>query len=335
MGYSSTVMLDSDNLMTVYYDAKKKIIGGTYSKVGNWEVDYGTKLDLLSLYDTAALTVTSDMNYADPNNAATGWRGPLDGNLAYGSGAFKSAAAPAFYTIDLQQNVSIGAIGVLLKVGYAESAVIRVSEDGVNWENIQSYQMEAMSQVDYTYFDEGKTVRYIQVNVTESSGWAGLNEIQLFEYRPYGQQKLPLLTMQQNHQLSVTTNMHWSTRAHSETGMTGPLDGNSDYWHSAFKDGPSPAKYIVDLKQETPLSTIGISLVPGYITSAQLSLSKDGISWGKPIQTYTWKDANGLRYNHLARGTSARFVKVEIQVSSGLAGLNELELYSDPAVPEQ
>lgn len=334
MGYSSTVMLDSERLFTVYYDAKKQIIGGTFSKVGNWEADYGAKIDLLGMYAEEELTVSSDMNYIDPNNAATGLRGPLDGSIGYGNAAFKSSAAPAYYTIDLKKNVTVGAIGVLLKAGYAESAVVQVSSDGINWQDVQSYQMAVMNQVDYTYFDEGREMRYVKVNVTESSGWAGLNEIQLFEYRPYGKHKLPLLSMLHNNQISVSADTYWLNPGHPETGINGPLDGSTDYWHSAFKDGGSPAYYIVDLKQEVPISTIGVSLVPGYITSAQLSLSTDGIQWGKPINTYSWKDANGLRYNHLAPGTKARYVKVEIAVSSGLAGLNELEIYTDN-VPQQ
>ncbi|MEF3303127.1 hypothetical protein [Paenibacillus sp. GYB003] len=41
-----------------------------------------------------------------------------------------------------------------------------------------------MNEVDFKYFDCAKTVRYVKVTVTASSGWAGLNEIQLFELVP-------------------------------------------------------------------------------------------------------------------------------------------------------
>ncbi|WP_158301553.1 exo-alpha-sialidase [Paenibacillus mesophilus] len=188
MGYSSTAMLGGDELFTVYYDAQKQIIGGTYSKLGNWEGDFGTKMDLSGMYQSSAITVTTDMLYTDPNNSATGPKGALDGSIVYGNAAFKNAAAtstsPSYYMIDLQQTYTIGAIGVLLKVGYAETANVQISADGTNWIIVQTYDNVNMNHVDYKYFDSGISVRYVKVTVTASSGWAGLNEIQLFELAP-------------------------------------------------------------------------------------------------------------------------------------------------------
>jgi hypothetical protein len=181
-------MLDGDELFTVYYDAQKQIIGGTYSKLGDWEGDFGTKLDLAGMYQSSTIAVTTDMLYSDPNNSATGPKGALDGSTVYGNAAFKNAAAsstaPSFYMIDLQQSYTIGAIGVLLKVGYAESANVQISADGTNWETVQTYANANMNHVDYKYFDSGVSFRYVKVTVTASSGWAGLNEIQLFELAP-------------------------------------------------------------------------------------------------------------------------------------------------------
>ncbi|MEF3312386.1 discoidin domain-containing protein [Paenibacillus sp. GYB004] len=188
MGYSSTVLLDGGTLFTVYYDAQKQMVGGTYSKLNDWEGDFGTKMDLAGLYAASAITVTTDMQYLDPNNSATGPKGALDGSIAYGSAAFKNAAAtagsPSTYQIDLQGNHTIVALGVLLKVGYVETADVNVSADGVNWVTVQTYTNANMNQVDYRYFDSPLTVRHVKVTVTASSGWAGLNEIQLFEIVP-------------------------------------------------------------------------------------------------------------------------------------------------------
>ncbi|RKN86326.1 discoidin domain-containing protein [Paenibacillus ginsengarvi] len=188
MGYSSTVLLDDGRLFTVYYDAQKQLLGGTYSKPGNWEGDFGTKMDLAGMYASSAITVTTDMLYTDPNNAATGPKGALDGSIAYGSAAFKNAtatpASPASYTIDLQGGHEIIAIGVLLKAGYAETADVQLSADGIHWDTVQTYANVSMNEVDYKYFDCGKTVRFVKVTITASAGWAGLNEIQLFELVP-------------------------------------------------------------------------------------------------------------------------------------------------------
>jgi hypothetical protein len=188
MGYSSTVLLDGGTLFTVYYDAQKQMLGGTYSKLSDWEGDFGTKMDLAGLYAASAITVTTDKQYLDPNNPATGPKGALDGSIAYGSAAFKNAAAtagsPSTYQIDLQGNHTIVALGVLLKVGYAETADVNVSADGVNWVTVQTYTNASMNQVDYRYFDSPLSIRYVKVTVTASSGWAGLNEIQLYEVVP-------------------------------------------------------------------------------------------------------------------------------------------------------
>ncbi|GAA3413075.1 exo-alpha-sialidase [Paenibacillus hodogayensis] len=188
MGYSSTVLLEDDVLFTVYYDSQKQTIGGTYSKIGDFEGDFGVKMDLAGMVRSSAITVTTDMQYTDPNNPATGPQGALDGNIAYGSSAFKNAAAtagsPSTYKIDLQGSHTIRALGVLLKVGYAETADVKVSPDGIHWETVQTYANANMSHVDYKYFDSGIPIRYVQVTVTASSGWAGLNEIQLFELVP-------------------------------------------------------------------------------------------------------------------------------------------------------
>ncbi|MDF2660870.1 MAG: exo-alpha-sialidase, partial [Paenibacillus sp.] len=153
MGYSSTVLLDDGRLFTVYYDAHKQILGGTYSKLGNWEGDFGTKMNLAGMYQSSAITVTTDMQYSDPNNSATGPKGALDGSIAYGSAAFKNATAtptsPATFMIDLQGNHTIGTIGILLKLGYAETADVQISTDGINWDNVQTYTNASMNEVDY------------------------------------------------------------------------------------------------------------------------------------------------------------------------------------------
>ncbi|RAV20925.1 FIMAH domain-containing protein [Paenibacillus contaminans] len=184
MGYSGTVLLSATDLLTVYYDASKRIIGGTFSNIVDWEKDFGPKLDLKAMYNAGSLTVATDMTWTSPTYPDVGVASVFDGSTDYWHSAFKNTEAPASYIIDLKSDYSVSKLGVALKPGYTESADIYFSNDGINWGSpAQSYSNANTTEVDYKLFGQNMPVRYIKVQVTASSGWAGLNEIELYGHR--------------------------------------------------------------------------------------------------------------------------------------------------------
>lgn len=330
MGYSSTVQLNATDLLTVYYDGTQRIIGGTFSKISDWEAEYEPKIDLMGKYNAGTMTVSTDMTWTDPQYPTVQVTGAFDGSTDYWHTASKATNAPAYYTIDLQANYTIGKLGIALKPGYAESALVYFSNDGVNWgDPVQSYTNAVTAEVDYKLFGAAKTARYVKVQVTASSGWATLNEIELYGFKPYGSSKIDLKTKYANGQISVNTDMNWTDPAYPDVKPAAVFDGDVTYWHSAFKGSAAPAYFTVDLQQNVSLRSIGICLKPGYTESADIYFSTDGINWGTPVRSYVNANQYALDYTHLSAPVTARYVKVAVTASSGWGGLNELELYTN------
>lgn len=142
----------------------------------------GTRLELGAMIRTGAATVTTNMTYVDPVGLpGTGVGGATDRSLAYSYSAFKSGAdGPGEYTLALDRAYQIRSIGVLLKVGYPESAEVSFSLDGVTWDPpAVSFVEETQTHVAYTTFDAPIAARYVRLRIT-ASGWPGLNELELF-----------------------------------------------------------------------------------------------------------------------------------------------------------
>src|SRR5690606_16758102 len=154
-----------------------------------------------------------------------------DGNISYGNSAFKNGNEPAYYTIDLKQNYEIGSLGIALKIGYQESANVYFSTDGINWGTpVQSYTKHSSTKIDYKHFGSGIIARYVKVEITFAGGIPGLNEIELYGHKEYGADKLDLLTMYDNDDITVVTDMTWTTVDKPNTGVRGVFDGDVSYY---------------------------------------------------------------------------------------------------------
>jgi len=145
----------------------------------------GTKLDLLSMYNAGALQIDTDMTYTASSRPGLGAKGAIDGNLTYWYSATRGSSAPpaAHYTVAFGQAKSISAVGVNLKPGYAEDAVVSISQDGVNWTVVKTYA-DAVHQdgsIDIVRLASPASAAYVKVEIPDAEGWPLLNELEIYE----------------------------------------------------------------------------------------------------------------------------------------------------------
>ncbi|PYI56193.1 exo-alpha-sialidase [Paenibacillus flagellatus] len=142
----------------------------------------GAKIDLLQMYNDGDLLIDTDMTHATANFGITG---PIDGVKKYGYSATRGSAAPptAHYTIDLGAPRTLSAIGVNLKPGYEQDAVVYTSLDGTNWLPVKVYNKAKPLEglMDYRQPGTPREAKYVKVEITKSEGWPLLSELELYE----------------------------------------------------------------------------------------------------------------------------------------------------------
>ncbi|MBO9610957.1 MAG: discoidin domain-containing protein, partial [Paenibacillaceae bacterium] len=302
----------------------KVVVTASVGLPGLNEIELYAPTDLLAKYNAGTVTVDTDMLWTDPSYPAAGISAAFDGSTEYFHSAYKSAMpyTPAHYTIALDRSYSVKLLGITLKPGYAESADIYFSSDGVNWGSpVKSYTNATHGNVDYTTFAAPASASYVKVNVTGCSCWAGLNEIELHE-------PIDLLGKYNSGQISVNTDMTWTDPGYPAAGVSSALDGNTAYFNSAYKDNAAyPSYYTVTLDKNYVVKGLGILLKNGYAESADVYFSTDGVNWGSPVKSYVNAVHTGVDTTIFADARIARYVKVVVSASSGWPGLNELQLY--------
>lgn len=191
-GYSGTALLGS-SLVTAVYDSTVSGLFIQRYEVADLEGSYTPKLDLLSEYNAGTVSISTDMTATDPAHPEMRPTGAIDGSTAYFNTAAKAGPAPATYTIDLKTVRQIGKFGISLKPqnpvdgqSYPESAIVKISTDGVNWTTVQTYKDAVTMHLDAKLLGGTVSARYVRVDVTASSGWATLNEVALYGFVPYG-----------------------------------------------------------------------------------------------------------------------------------------------------
>lgn len=145
------------------------------------------KLDLASKYRLGQISVDTDMTWTDASYPDAGVAAAFDGSADYFHSAFKgNTTLPSYYTITLDALYTFDSLGICLKPGYAESADVYFSTNGVDWGSpVKSYANANLWAVDYTTFAAPITARYVKVSISAASGWPGLNEIELFPADSY------------------------------------------------------------------------------------------------------------------------------------------------------
>jgi hypothetical protein len=145
---------------------------------------------------------------------------------------------------------------------------------------------------------------------------------------PVPEGKLDLASKYGLGHISVDTDMTWTSPSYPKVGVAAAFDGNTDYWHSAFKGSAKlPSYYTITLDVLYTFAGLGTCLKPGYTESADIYFSTNGVDWGRPVKSYTNANLSAVDYTTFAEAIPARYVKVEISAASGWPGLNEIELF--------
>ncbi|WP_162606502.1 exo-alpha-sialidase [Jiangella asiatica] len=114
--------------------------------------------------------------------------------------------------------------------------------------------------------------------------------------------------------------------AFPETRIQGATDGSSERYAAA----PIAAggELIIELDQTYTLDKIGLMLAYGIPQDADVQLSTDGNSWGKPILKTRDTVDYAVRY-HQIEPTQAKYVKINAPSDGGsLDAVTEVELYA-------
>ena len=164
------------------------------SKIVDLVLTNKNRIDLAAKYSVGAVTITTDLTYADSAHPEAQIAAAFDGSTDTWSGAFKSATTGT-YTIDLQQNFTLNAIGVCLHTNRAESATIDYSTNGTTWTTAKTYTNAIHNAIDYTTLATPITARYVRVSLTGASSPVCLNEIELYStadtFENYAQNVVP------------------------------------------------------------------------------------------------------------------------------------------------
>jgi len=145
------------------------------------------KMDLWQLMRTGRATISGNMNYLDPTTTYPGLnpKGPIDGKAEYWYSAVANCTGcTGTWQVSLDENYTVDKVGLMLKPGYQESAVVEVSIDGSTWSAVGSLNMVNTTSMQYLTFPAA-SAKYVRVRVTQvSSGWPQLTEFELYMTTP-------------------------------------------------------------------------------------------------------------------------------------------------------
>jgi len=193
------------------------------------------RIDLKTKYGLGALTVTTDMNYANATHPEARVSGAFDGSTNYWSGAFKSGTSGT-YTIDLLQAHTIDHIGICLPYNTTQSATIELSANGSTWTTVKTYTNAKHNAINYTNITN-MSARYARVTVTGAGPLVGLNEIELYStadtFENYAQNQVP-------YGYSAPNAGFWVSE-----GVTPPVTGYKSYRGLYMNDSSSTTQSTI------------------------------------------------------------------------------------------
>lgn len=111
-----------------------------------------------------------------------------------------------------------------------------------------------------------------------------------------------------------------------ERRPAGVVDGSTEYGADAvIQKSGRPGELVIKLDRSYPIGRLGLMLGHGEQQSADVYLSADGKSWGRPVHRVEGSD-RALEYTDL-KPTAAQYLKIRAGSSAPLT-VTELELYA-------
>ncbi|TQM66621.1 BNR repeat protein [Actinomadura hallensis] len=137
------------------------------------------RVDLAALHDAGLLTIDTDLVYTTADRPHVGPVGAIDGVVGYWDAAWKNTEAPAHYTVTFDEPTRVMEVGVALKPGHAEAAVVKVRDASGSWRTVGELDNRVRWGDELAWFPvgPGRTIDKVKVEIIESAGWAVLAEL--------------------------------------------------------------------------------------------------------------------------------------------------------------
>ncbi|MDF5756395.1 exo-alpha-sialidase [Spongiactinospora sp. TRM90649] len=172
----TSVEVSPGRFLTLSFDTNTASVVGVFSRQNEWLRDGAEPVDLLALHKAGKLTVDTDMNWTSATYPLVGPLGAIDGNLGY----WASAVNGRSYTVNFTDPTKVRALGVSLKPGYKESAVVQVTSDGTNWRELHRFD-GARTDLPEIIKVTGEPVTAIRVQLTDTFGaWGQVTELSVY-----------------------------------------------------------------------------------------------------------------------------------------------------------
>lgn len=143
----------------------------------------------------------------------------------------------------------------------------------------------------------------------------------LTDYLDAGQPPLPgtldLRAMHDAGELTVDTNLTWTSAAQPTRGPLAPLDGTTTFFHSAtLNSSGATGSYTVRFAEPQRVQSVGVVLKPGFAHTGAISITRDGQTW-TPVTTVTDARSINLTWVEVNPGQPILGVRVEVRDPSG------------------
>ncbi len=169
-------------LVLGFDSAKSQLIGDFVDVAGIRDKPADPRrVDLAALHAAGRLTIDTDLTYTGAGRPNVGPAGAIDGVVGYNDAAWKAGAAPGRYTVTFDEPRRVLEAGVALKPGHAEAATIKVRTPDGTWRAVGDLDDRVRYGDDLTWFPvgPGTPIDAVQVDITQSNGWAVLAELGL------------------------------------------------------------------------------------------------------------------------------------------------------------
>ncbi len=141
-----------------------------------------------------------------------------------------------------------------------------------------------------------------------------------------GTGRIDLARLVQDKLATITGDFAAADASYPERRPAGAVDGSTDFGAEAVvqKSG-RPGELIIKLDRSYPIDRLGLMLGHGESQTAEVYLSADGKSWGRPVHRADGS-AHALKYTDLTP-TDAQYLKLRAGSAKPLT-VTELELYA-------
>ncbi|MFF5257809.1 sialidase family protein [Actinomadura viridis] len=167
-------------VLVLGFDSATSRLVGTFVDVSTIRSEPAdpSRVDLAALHAAGGLSIDTDLTYTGAAQPAVGPRGAIDGVVGYNDAAWAPRAAPASYTLTFARPARAIEVGVALKPGHPEAAVVEV-RTGDAWRTVGDLDARVRWGDDLSWFPvgAGAPIDAVRVRITASDGWAVLAEV--------------------------------------------------------------------------------------------------------------------------------------------------------------